>query len=73
MGTEEGSPAEKAGIILGDIVVRLNEKNVNSLDEIFDLLNAESIGKEVKIAVLRGGKIQELGIKVGERPLRQKG
>ncbi|MCI0604098.1 S1C family serine protease [bacterium] len=73
MGTEEASPAEEAGIILGDIIVRLNEKNVNSLDEIFDALNAESIGHELKLAVLRGGKVEELGIKVGERPIRQKG
>ena len=73
VGTEEASPAEQAGIMIGDIVVRLNEKNVNSLDEIFDLLHVDAIGKEVKIAVLRAGKLQELGIKVGERPPRQKG
>jgi serine protease Do len=73
MGTEEGSPAEQAGIIIGDIVVRLNEKNVNSMDEIFEFLNAESIGKEVIIALMRGGKIQEFGVNVGERPVKQKG
>jgi S1-C subfamily serine protease len=73
MGTEETSPAEQAGLLIGDIVVRLNEKNVNSLDEIFEFLDAESIGKEVKIAVIRGGKVEEFGVKVGERPVRQKG
>lgn len=73
MGTEETSPAEQAGFLIGDIVVRLNEKNVNSLDEIFEFLDAESIGKEVKITVMRGGKVEEFGIKVGERPARQKG
>jgi S1-C subfamily serine protease len=73
MGTEETSPAEESGILIGDIVVRLNEKNVNSLDEIFEFLGAESIGKEMKIAVMRGGKVEEFGIKVGERPVKQKG
>jgi S1-C subfamily serine protease len=73
MGTEETSPSESAGILIGDIVVRLNEKNVNSLDEIFEFLDSDSIGKEVKIAVLRGGNLEEFSIKVGERPVKQKG
>jgi S1-C subfamily serine protease len=73
VGTEESSPAEHAGILIGDIVLRFSEKNVNSLDEIFEFLDSESIGKELNITVMRGGKVEEFAIKVGERPARQKG
>lgn len=71
MGTESGSPAETAGLFTGDIVVRVNEKNVDSIQEIYGLLTDESIGKEVKLGIIRGGKPQEVNVKVGERPLRQ--
>jgi serine protease Do len=71
IGTENGSPAEQAGLTVGDIVVGLNGKNVNSIEELHDVLTAESIGTEIKVTILRGGKIENVQTKVGERPLRQ--
>jgi S1-C subfamily serine protease len=72
IGTENGSPAEQAGLFVGDIVVRLNGKTLNSLEELHDLLRPESIGAEIKLTILRGGKIEEIQVKVGERPSRHK-
>jgi S1-C subfamily serine protease len=71
IGTENGSPAEQAGLAVGDIVVGLNGKTVNSIEELHDVLTAESIGTEIKVTILRGGKIEHVQTKVGERPLRQ--
>jgi S1-C subfamily serine protease len=71
IGTENGSPAEQAGLAVGDIVVGLNGKAVNSIEELHDVLSSESIGSEIKVTILRGGKIENIQTKVGERPLRQ--
>lgn len=71
IGTENGSPAEQAGLAVGDIVVGLNGKTVNSIEELHDVLTAESIGTEIKVTILRGGRIENVQTKVGERPLRQ--
>ncbi|MCI0447217.1 S1C family serine protease, partial [bacterium] len=71
IGTENGSPAEQAGLAVGDIVVGLNGKTVNSIEELHEFLSAESIGTEIKVTILRGGKIENVQTKVGERPLRQ--
>jgi S1-C subfamily serine protease len=72
MGTETGSPSEAAGLLIGDILVRLNEKTVNSTEEIQNLLTEDSVGKDVKVGVIRGGNLQEVAVKVGERPSRQR-
>lgn len=71
IGTENGSPAEQAGLAVGDIVVGLNGKAVNSIEELHDVLSSESIGTEIKVTILRGGKTENIQTKVGERPLRQ--
>jgi S1-C subfamily serine protease len=71
LGTENDSPAEQAGLFVGDIVVRMNGKNLNSLEELHDLLTPDSIGTEIGLSILRGGKLDDVRLKVGERPLRQ--
>jgi S1-C subfamily serine protease len=71
IGTENGSPAEQAGLTVGDIVVGLNGKTLNSIEELHGFLSSQSIGTDLKITILRGGKIESVQAKVGERPLRQ--
>lgn len=68
MGTEPGSPAEQAGLMLGDVLVRLNDKTINSMEAVQELLSEISIGKEVKIGLLRGGQSVDVNVKIGERP-----
>jgi S1-C subfamily serine protease len=72
VGTESGSPAEAAGLTIGDILVRLDGKNLDSIEHLHDLLTEESVGKNLKATILRGGIVQELEVMVGERPLRQR-
>jgi S1-C subfamily serine protease len=70
IGTEEGSPAEQSGILQGDVVVRVNGKTINSMEDIHDLLSDVSIGKEITVSLLRGGQPVEITMKIGERPAR---
>jgi S1-C subfamily serine protease len=71
MGTEPGSPAEAAGLMIGDVLVQIEGKNLNSTEEIHEILTSDSIGKEVNAGVLRGGTRIDVKMKVGERPTRQ--
>jgi S1-C subfamily serine protease len=52
----KGSPAERAGIISGDIIVGVNENTVQSIDDIYRYLAKVEVGMKLNIVVLREGK-----------------
>ncbi len=62
VSVEPNSPAKKAGLLIGDVVLNLDGKQVESLHDIERLLTQELIGKAVKLIVLRSEKLTELTI-----------
>jgi S1-C subfamily serine protease len=62
-----GSPAERAGVLLGDTMLRLDGQVLNSTDDLRTKLRATSAGQTVTVQVLRGGAIQDLRVTVEER------
>ncbi|HEV2378533.1 MAG TPA: S1C family serine protease [Terriglobia bacterium] len=69
MGVEAESPAEKAGVALGDLFVTLDGSPVRDTDDVQSLLSGDRIGKPAKASIIRGGALTELAITVGERPI----
>ena len=67
VGLENGSPASKGGLIVGDILVAVAGTPVLHHDELFTRLNGEVVGKSTPIEILRGGQPQTLNVVVGER------
>ena len=65
---EPEGPAQKAGIVIGDILVALAGQPVAHLEDIHSQLYSEAIGKTIPLKFVRGGAIQEASIVVGERP-----
>jgi serine protease DegQ len=67
---EPSGPAEKAGIVLGDVIVELQGKPALDTDNIQELLASAKIGDRVKTTVVRGGSPVEVSLTLGERPAR---
>jgi S1-C subfamily serine protease len=65
---ELNGPANKAGIVIGDILVSLSGRAVTRLEDIHSQLSTEVIGKSLPLKFIRGGAIQETSIEVGARP-----
>ena len=61
-------PAERAGVLVGDIVLALDGKALEDPADLQTTLDPDRVGKLVRLQVLRGGKVTELGVTVGERP-----
>jgi S1-C subfamily serine protease len=68
MSVETDSPAEKAGLTLGDVLVGLDGSAVTGIDDVLRHLSADRIGKPVKASIIRGGALADALITVGERP-----
>ncbi|MGZ5420417.1 MAG: S1C family serine protease, partial [Solirubrobacterales bacterium] len=79
----QGSPAARAGLkggqtqatvggqevlLGGDIVVQVNGKDIQGMDEVVQVVNEAEPGDELKLTVLRDGKQQEITVQLGERP-----
>ena len=54
--SEPGSPANRSGLLSGDMIVTLDGAPVTGADDLIRLLTGERIGKPVEIGVLRLGK-----------------
>jgi S1-C subfamily serine protease len=63
-------PADKAGVVLGDVVVELQGKPVEDTGDIQQLLGSAKIGDTVAATVLRGGAPVKLSITLADRPTR---
>ena len=63
---EEGSPAEKAGIQEGDVIVRFDGEAVRSASQLARLVGETPAGRSVAIEVTRGGATQKLSATLAE-------
>jgi len=59
-----GGPAQKAGILPADVIVKFNEQEIDDTKALPKAVAKTPIGKVVKVAVLRKGKMKILDLKV---------
>jgi len=69
LGVEPDSPAENAGLLLGDVLLALDATPVRDAEDLQAFLSAERIGQTIKASIIRGGTAAEVAITVGERPV----
>ena len=64
------SPADAAGLLVGDVIVAFDGEPVHDGEELVTRLRGNRIGKAVPVTVLRGASAVDVSVTVGERPSR---
>lgn len=67
LATESGSPAEKAGLLPGDMLVKIGDQILEGIEDLQRYLSADQVGNTMTVTIVRGGQIKELGLTVGAR------
>jgi len=67
VGVEANSPAEKAGLMVGDILTGFAGQAVSDPDDLFAILAGVAVGEQVEIEILRAGKRQDQKVTIAER------
>jgi serine protease Do len=65
---QSGSPAQKAGIKAGDVIVSVNGETVTDARNLARRISAMAPGTSIKLGVIRGGKEDTLTLTLGELP-----
>lgn len=61
------SPAEKAGLKSGDVILEVDRDKINDFNDLRKVLNEKGIGAEIKILVLRNKGLDVLNLTIGEQ------
>lgn len=64
---DEDSPAQKGGLLLGDILIAIDSHPLKDAEDLRSLLSGDRVGKTIPVEVIRGGKLQTLQVTVGQR------
>ncbi|TAJ94514.1 MAG: Do family serine endopeptidase [Gammaproteobacteria bacterium] len=65
-GVGEDSPAEKAGLQAGDVIVSVDGEATASVGQLRSQIGIKGIGDEVKLALIRDGRKLNVELEVGE-------
>ncbi len=66
--TTKGTEAAKAGLKKGDVIVKLDDTTIRSMDDLILAVRRKAIGDTVTLSLYRDGKLIEVAMKVGVKP-----
>lgn len=67
VSVEPQGPSDRAGILIGDILIALDNTTVKDTRDVQGFLGSQSVGQTLTVKLIRGGELVELSLVVGER------
>lgn len=67
VGVEDDSPASRAGLLVGDILVGLGGEALDDPDQLLARLVGSLVGRPAAVDILRGGQPMTVQVTIGER------
>ena len=66
VSVEIESPAQSAGIILGDIIIAIEDTPIKRLKDIQAYLEPQNVGTTIKIGLIRAGEFKNVALTIGD-------
>jgi serine protease DegQ len=71
LSVEPDGPAASAGLLVGDVIVKLGGRPIEDVDDLVDALGAtDVVGRTFNLDLVRGGQRVTADVQIGERPRR---
>lgn len=67
IGTEKDGPADKGGLMQGDVIVGLLGQPVAEIDDLQAALGPDTVGQPAAVKIVRGGEVREVTVTIGVR------
>lgn len=67
INVESDGPADKSGVLIGDVLVAIDGTAVSDTSDIQVMLGSQTVGKTLNVQIVRGGTLVEVALTVGER------
>jgi S1-C subfamily serine protease len=64
----DGSPAQRAGVIMGDIMLKMGSADVDSIEDLLNEIHKRKVGEKVRITVFRRGFEHFLEVALSKMP-----
>jgi S1-C subfamily serine protease len=62
------SPSAAGGLLVGDVVIAIGGKPVAEPEDVLKVLNGDTAGRTLALKLVRGGRLEEVEVLIGERP-----
>lgn len=67
VNVEPNGPADKAGVLIGDVLIAVDGTPVSDTSDIQAKLALQSVGQTLNVKIIRGGVLVEVALTIGER------
>ena len=73
VSAEPGSPSDRAGVLIGDILIAVDGSAIADPAELLRVLGSDRVGQQITLRMIRGGEPLDVALTVGERPQQARG
>jgi S1-C subfamily serine protease len=71
LSVEPDGPAASAGLLVGDVIVKLGGRPIENVEDLVEALGAtDVVGRTFNLDLVRGGELIKADVLIGERPRR---
>jgi len=67
VAVDPASPADRAGLLIGDVLVGIDGAAVTDVEDVHSLLGPDKVGANASLRIIRAGALAQVAVTVGER------